>query len=556
MPSPSFDAAKLEAAITADAMAMAERVVAGEEHHHRGGHRTRRRRRSWYSPAVRLRTVAFAWERLERPKEYLKWARAAGKQLVRASASRLHVQRDYQAVWPWLKAYDALADALSEGERELWREALTAECEYLARQMAPRRKRSASTSVEIGTGPNHYIRWVAMARLGADVLGRAAWRRPADAEAARYARDCHPDGYWPEHHGPAVRYNSVSIRGMAMYRRASGCREHDAVIRRAVEFNLKASYPGGAAVETFDERNRYGPRWGVMALDAMALSPMGRRGLVMLLKRRSEHAPRGRDGHRGHGRLAGEVDCLGQLRSGATAPLPWEKKISRFRLSDLPAVLRRDGPWTVALSGIPSEPQPHNPYILDRTQLASVHHAKAGLIVGGGNDKRNPHASTFSLFEGGEIWYTIPVSGNVRKRGRSEELSVDYGPVSGKVTAVPKSARRLELTLEMKPRTIDDVCRANLQVQVGLGDEVRFAGKAVKLSRRSVTRTAGPRGAALEFRGARLKLPAGAVFTFPYKPFTPYGGEPHVAPEHGWLGLVTFELGPGGGAAQVAIEVG
>jgi len=556
MPEEHFDAKRLEAAIERAAMASAEHIVHGAEGEGggRGGsRRRRRRRRSHHGLAGRLEVVAFASERLGHPKEYVKWARSAGRRLASASARSLHARGDYQTVWPWLRAFALIGEELPAADRALWRDALAAECGWLVRQMKARRKRSGSTSTEIGTGPNHYIRWVAVSRLGADVLGRSAWGRLADSEAARYARDCHPDGYWPEHHGPAVRYNGVSVRGMAMYRRASGSREHDAVIRRAVEFNLKASYPGGAAVETFDERNRYGARWGGMPLDALSLSAMGRRALVKMLERRAEP---GGDHRRGGGWLGSASGCIGQLSSGRSAPLPWERKDFRFRLSGLPAVLRHSGQWTVALSAIPSTPVPHNPYMLDRTQLVSIHHREAGLVIGGGNDKRNPRASTFSLFEGGEIWYNVPVSGKVRRRdGKGEELEADYGPFSGRVLATPRSRKRLDLLLEMKPRTIDDECLVNLQVPVGLGGTVRFAGKAVKLTRRAVTRQAGPRGATLAFGRARIKLPAGAVFTFPYKSHTPYGGEPHVAPEHAWLGLVTMELGPEGGSARLTIEV-
>ena len=290
-----------------------------------------------------------------------------------------------------------------------------------------------------------------------------------------------------------------------------------------------------------------------MPPDALSLSPMGRRALVKMLERRAE--PDGRHRH-GGGWLGSAADCIGHLRSGRTAPLPWERDDFRFRLSGLPAVLRHSGPWTVALSAIASTPVPHNPYMLDRTQLVSIHHREAGLVIGGGNDKRNPHASTFSLFEGGEIWYNVPVSGKVRRRGGAEELEADYGPFSGRVLATPRSRKRLELVLEMKPRTIDDECFVNLQVPVGLGATVRFAGKAVELTRRAATRRAGPRGATLAFGKVRIGLPAGAAFAFPYKSHTPYGGEPHVAPEHAWLGLVTMELGPEGGPARLSIEVG
>ena len=217
--------------------------------------------------------------------------------------------------------------------------------------------------------------------------------------------------------------------------------------------------------------------------------------------------------------------------------------------------MRHSGPWTVALSAIPSAPWFHNPYMLERQQLISVFHRKAGLVIGGGNDKFNPGAATLCLLDGAEVWYNVPVAGSVRRRGRSEELTADFGPASGSIRATPRGPGRLELELGMEPRTADDISFVNHQIPVRKGMRLRFAGKPLRLTKRPVERRAGPRGAVLAFGRSRIRVPAGTAFRFPHRPYNSYGGDPHEYGPEGWVGLLSAELGSGGGSIEVTVEV-
>ncbi len=515
--------------------------------------KTARGGRNWFPLADDLHCVAFQFSRRSWMGPMRSWVKRTGDLLAGAAETVGHASFDYRALGPWLSALEIFAGELDASVEDKWRKALAAQCDYMARQVEARVGRSATTAHELATSPNHFIRWVAIVRKAGTVLGRKDWVKLADGEADRFAADMHPDGYWPEHHGPALRYNFVSLRGMAMWRRASGSRRHDKTIRKAVEFSLKTCLPGGICSATLDGRNRHGRGSPLSGLcDVLSLSPVGRRlidlSVAGLRRRAAEAAPRALGGE-----VSGAIGTVGCITGGATSPLPWEKKDARCSLSDLPAAVRRSGPWTISTSAIPSPYWQHNAFFLERQELVSVHHDDAGLIVGGGNDRNHPEAATFALFEGGEIWYNVPVAGRVARSGKGERLECDLGPCSGSIVATPRSGRRLELVLTMTPRTLDDQCFINLQIPAGR-EPLSFAGKKVTGTRRRELK-AGPKGSVMRRGRWSIKLPAGAALVYPHQPWNPYGWPEYETGPRQAVGLVRAALGSAGGTLKVVIEV-
>jgi hypothetical protein len=57
---------------------------------------------------------------------------------------------------------------------------------------------------------------------------------------------------------------------------------------------------------------------------------------------------------------------------------------------EVPAGIRKTGPWQVALSGIIDRQAINSRFYLDRQGHISVFHQKAGLIITGANSKSQP----------------------------------------------------------------------------------------------------------------------------------------------------------------------
>jgi len=62
----------------------------------------------------------------------------------------------------------------------------------------------------------------------------------------------------------------------------------------------------------------------------------------------------------------------------------------------VPAGIRKSGPWQVCLCGLIDTQPLNSRFYLDRQGRVSVFHEKAGLIITGANSKRQPELATFT----------------------------------------------------------------------------------------------------------------------------------------------------------------
>ena len=268
------------------------------------------------------------------------------------------------------------------------------------------------TSNYIATAPNHFIWRAALFYRAGALFDHDAWRRTGAMLARQICKAQTPDGYWEEAHrgqGPSPSYHRVHLHGFDLYYRVSNDPDVKPALDKAVEFAVRAAYPDGVAIETFDGRQPYAGVFAAgMAANALSRTPAGRR----LLRNQMAASDKlgGLDARNPVGyamrwySLAGTdfmLDGYIHLDDGPSEsemePLPQEREShsDTFMLSGQNGIgggaVFRKGPWFAAVSAAESDVARFIPnvYITERQSGFSVFHQDAGLLVGGGNRMRS-----------------------------------------------------------------------------------------------------------------------------------------------------------------------
>src|SRR5262249_726704 len=113
------------------------------------------------------------------------------------------------------------------------------------------------------------------------LFGHDAWSRTGAMLARQVCKAQAADGYWEEAHrgqGPSPSYHRVHLHGLDLYCRNSNDEEVRPALFKAIEFAVRAAYPDGVAIETFDGRQPYAGVFAAgMAANALSRTPAGRR---------------------------------------------------------------------------------------------------------------------------------------------------------------------------------------------------------------------------------------------------------------------------------------
>src|SRR5205814_96592 len=148
---------------------------------------------------------------------------------------------------------------------------------------------------------------------------------------------------------------------------------------------------------------------------------------------------------------------------GPTEPIPQDQD-RYFHQMEVPAGIRKVGPWVICLSGIISTQAVNNQFYLDRQANLSVFHQKLGLIISGANSKRQPDLATFIEKMGGEVFH-LPLSSRLQMAEGGDRLSLAYNTFFADIyTAVTENnevAIRFVISGKGKP---PDEARLNLQL--------------------------------------------------------------------------------------------
>lgn len=423
----------------------------------------------------------------------------------------------------WLEAYRLLANELGEARRARWRKELEKNIALLVTDAQDRVDFPWYNSPYIGTSPNHYALWAANLYLSGKVFGNRKWEELGTRILKRYATvEQTADGYWGEHsrNGPTIGYNHLTLSALAVYFEHSGDREILPALRRATDLHKHFTFLDGTAVDVINDRNRH---WGVSAWSQFAFSHFADgRGYAEFLAR--FFSPDS---------LA--VDALGRLaqdalyfHEGPVQPAPQEQARYVSRLQ-VPASVRKNGPWQVALSGIIDTQAINSRFYLDRQGHISVFHQKAGLVITGANSKRQPELATFTeIVEGTTVH--MPLSSRLQMGEKEDRLSLAYNTFfSDLYVLTEEAAVGLRFVISGRGRPGPDT-RLNLQLCLKAGEElVTGAGKKLTLGTERVELTAAELGGRITHHGWTLEVPEGASLSWPVYPHNPYSDAPETS---------------------------
>ena len=426
-----------------------------------------------------------------------------------------------------------------------------------------------------GTGPNHYFGWFSVGREQATLLGDGAAVRRIDRAFLKHLRIQSPEGYFPEHVGPSVGYQHVSLGGVAEYHRQHPRQVTMQAIERGVAFMVRAIYPDGRGLETLDERNRLGsyPR----LQPGLAWTGEGRTLLARNIEAQRERFRRtGPPTHFRNERdawtLGSAFRCYEHLQATRSLgiklkPLPVDRKRFTWRIEDK-SLVRKDGPWFYALSAWTHNTHAGNPYHFERTQALSVYHDAGGLIIGGGNDKRNYHNATIHLVEGGEVHYFPALRGRMlagveakalSTRGKCDRLMFDYGSANAVLEVRCESDERLRIALAVETTMTDPDIAMVLQLPVQPPIALRSGARQIRLgrARHNQRPKTTPIGRSLALPGTwKLVLPAGASLAWPHVPWNGYRPPDYKALPADAVALVRVPLSKHSGRAEVVVLCG
>src|SRR5262249_34778795 len=128
---------------------------------------------------------------------------------------------------------------------------------------------------------------------------------------------------------------------------------------------------------------------------------------------------------------------------GPSAQIPQDQEKYVYEMQ-VPAGIRKTGPWVVCLSGIIATQAPTNQYYLDRQSSLSVFHSTLGLIVTGANSKRQPELATFHEKIDNQI-FSLPQSSRLQMDAAGDHLALAYNTFFSNLTIEPPSEKALHL---------------------------------------------------------------------------------------------------------------
>lgn len=317
--------------------------------------------------------------------------------------ARRQGQRTNTSEWPiyaTLAVQEFLGVRLDERRRERWRAFVENYC------------REESLVKPFGqTAPNHEAwRMLGLYRAG-QVLGHPAWSEQALFFARQLLEYQTAEGFWEEgrHHGPSMRYNNVCLAGLALLFRHSGDAQVGEAAKRLAEFMSTYSYPDGTTVGAFDGRQSTSlgyyapvvPGFELAAtgrtLNARALELWRRIGRLEDVRLFSNSLWYGAFSSMFYGAACHYYSALlpASERAGAIADggdLPADRDgVVENHSATFDGLIQRHGAWAVALSSQNSDVPilGSSIYRLDRQSRLELWHREAGLLLGGGHNRRD-----------------------------------------------------------------------------------------------------------------------------------------------------------------------
>lgn len=443
-------------------------------------------------------------------------------------------------IYPLGYMYELMGDEAPAPLRRQWRDTLWRNLQSVDAMIDRTWETLGKPGPWAGTGPNHFFGWFAVGQHAAQLLGEVSLAKKIRNAMVRHLQLQSPAGYFPEHTGPALGYQHVSLGGVADYHRLDPLAQTQESLHRGVDFIVRATYPDLRGIETFDERNRrstslsfqQGLLWTAQGRTLMARA---------LAEAHRAVADKHVDGLRlqdwGNRDISGLYRCLvhaqatGSMRVAARLPIDQKRFIRRIEDKGL---VRKEGPWFYAMSAWAHPTEQGNPYQLERTQALSIYHDAAGLIVGGGNDKRAYQAATIHVLEGKDCHYFPAVASKLqtnvspkvmRTSGSCDRMEFDYGSVRATLEVRAESPARLRVALGAWASQTQPEIWLVLQLPVAVPLTLRNGEKPLRLKAAVEGQQEKDYPLASTIAspaGWQMSLPQGSSLIWPHLPWNPY----------------------------------
>ncbi len=412
----------------------------------------------------------------------------------------------------WIRAFALIKDAMPAQRRQHWEKGLLLGFNNIAK----------SCLGHLHNIPTHH----AMAlHCAGECFGRDDWKQQARAFMAKVVAAQTPGGWWSEHSGPVVLYNTVYVDALGVYYAMSRNADtpvrdlqshHNSVLealRRSAVFHATFTYPDGSKVETVDERNPFHP--GVEHGNVgLSVTPEGR-GYLLRQYRLSQWSVTADD--------AASFLLYGQ--TGPAAPSAADRDEAMTVVGNNEALVLRKKPWFICLSAFVCEP-PANRWKQDRQNFVSIFHDRAGLIIGGGNTKLQPFWSNFTIGDTSLLQHRpgdenpnfkpkgdlvhVPSAATLRADKDAPGLDLKYGSEDCRITVRPLDAKRLTIICEA-------TCKSSKQAEghitflPHLRATLKSAtGRTAKLGEAAFEWTFADLGEWFDYGAVRVRVPAGA----------------------------------------------
>ena len=461
---------------------------------------------------------------------------------------------DRRTIAAWFEAYLLLADHLDAPRRDRWEARLRGCWGYLGPTCQLIVDAEHFSGPHLGTGTNHRALEVALATRMAAALDEPTWQQQAHAAVAKFLADQHPDGYWDEHHGPALKYNTLSMAAAGLIYEYTADAAALEAIKRSLDLYLHWTYPDGSLVGTIDERNRYHRRASYWGHFALSLLPEGRR-LAALLQEQLRSFWTG-PCDEGHMEAAHRyIENYRYWHDGPVArTVPPLRSDYAAQLTE-PACIVKRGPWVLSVCGICS-PKYANRFYMDRQGILGVWHEAFGEVLDQSSARDQPELATFAVQIGSQT-FVVPQEAQISVQDSGCAARLRFGPAWLELAVRILDQRTVQVRASRGDDPADSVTFV-IRPVLKVGEAIRFGppdrseGFAVGRveSRLSAAMLAGN----LQTPRCGLRFDSPAEMVWPIRPYNPYNIEMRYGFDMAVCGL-SFDLSRAG-SVNLTVEAG
>jgi hypothetical protein len=468
--------------------------------------------------------------------EMLKLAERIGDMLVSEHQKGLFTPRgdsDWDT-YMWLEAYRLLEPSLSEKRRILWRQAILDNLSELEPRLLKYIDSPLYNAPFIVTSPNHYSIYASTLLVAGKVFNKPEWVQIATTVLHRFVtREQTPDGFWGENSqtGPTTGYDYLTETQIALYWEYTSDPDALNALRRSTTFHASFTWPDGTPVETINDRNRY---WDVSMWGHFGFSnfPDGRRYSEFLTSFFPED---------------GDIQSLSRIaqnviyyHEGETDSIPQDQN-TYSHLMNVPAGIRKSGPWVVCLSGLIEPEDILNNFFLDRQGNLSIFYTGKGLIITGANSKRQPELATFTETLNNTVVH-MPLSSHLIMNDKADRLALSYNTFFSLIDIQSTTNEKIGFCIHTYYKWGDASSKLNLQLVLKAGLTLK-TGSGLEIKPGKEIIDLGPEilGGSIAHNGWVLHLPPDAHLSWPVYPFNPYADGPETTLDHA-IGVLSVPL--------------